>query len=103
MKEVPLAKHKDMVKAVPSDRADQPFCTPVLPGRPGCDRSIPYAHCSKPEHKGMAVNTITVANDVPRRLLPPIGFRQLTGNPLCVRVRGDTQPQKLAATMPQDQ
>src|SRR5262249_27758688 len=99
MAQVALAKNKDMVKAVPSDRSDQPLRTSVLPRRPRCDRSIPYAHCTKPAHKSTSVSTITIANDVPRRPLPPKRFRQLVGNPFRVGVRGDTQPQKLAATV----
>jgi hypothetical protein len=28
---MPLAKHDDMIKAIPPDRSDQPLCTSILP------------------------------------------------------------------------
>jgi hypothetical protein len=33
MAQVPLAEHDDMIKAFPSDRADQPFSMSILPWR----------------------------------------------------------------------
>jgi hypothetical protein len=50
-----------------------------------------------------AIHAIPIANDISWRLLPAIGFGQLTGNPLGARACGHTQPQKLAAGMLQDQ
>ena len=103
MTKVPLAKHDDMVKAIPPDGSNEPFSTSVLPWRPHCNRPIPNTHRSQPTENGMAIDAITVANDVARRPLPPVCLGQLAGNPFRCRMRRDTHPQKLATTMLQDQ
>jgi hypothetical protein len=81
MAKVLLAKHNDMVKAIPPDRSDKPLRTSVLPRRSWCDRPIPYAHCSKTPDEGIAIDAIPISNDISWRLLPAIGLRELTGNP----------------------
>jgi hypothetical protein len=53
--------------------------------------------------KDTAIDAIPVANDIPRRLLPPVCLGQLPGNPFGARMRGYTQPQKLTSTALQDQ
>jgi len=54
MPKVPLAKHDNMIKAVPSDRADEPLTITILPWRSRGGRPIPDAHCPKtPETVGM--------------------------------------------------
>src|SRR6478672_7316218 len=103
MAEMSFAEHNNMVKTIPSDRADEPLRVSVLPGRPWRDRPIPYTHCSKPLDDNLAIDAIAIANDISRRLLPAVGFGQLTGNPMGARACGHTQPQKLAAGMLQDQ
>src|SRR5262245_11117575 len=96
---VPLAKHNDMVEAIPPDRSDEPRRTPVLPWRPHCSRPITDTHRSQPAGNGLAIDAITVANEVARRPLPPVCLGQLAGNPLRGRVRRDAHPQKLATTV----
>ena len=98
-----LAKHDDMVKAIPSDRSDEPLRTSVLPGRSWCDRPISDTHGSQSAEKSMAIGAIPVANDVSRRPLPPVCLRQLMGNPFGARMRRYAQPQKLATGVLQDQ
>jgi hypothetical protein len=66
-------------------------------------RPIPYTHCSKPPDDDIVIDAIPIANDISWRLLPTVGFGQLTGNPMGVRACGHTQPQKCAARMLQDQ
>ena len=100
---MPLAEHNNMVKTIPSDRTDEPLRISVLPWRPWRDRPIPYTHCSKPLDDDIAIDAIPIANDISWRLLPAVGFGQLTGNPMGARACGHTQPQKLAAGMLQDQ
>jgi hypothetical protein len=103
MAEMPFAEHNNMVKTIPSDRTDEPLRISVLPWRPWRDRSIPYTHCSKPLDDDIAIDAVSITNDVSWRLLPAVGFGQLTGNPMGARACGHTQPQKLAAGMLQDQ
>src|SRR5262245_32199034 len=97
-----VTEHNNVVKAVPPDRADKPLRISVLPRRSRCDRPIPNAHRSKAAHEDLAIDAIPIANDVSRRLLPAISLGELMGNPCGIRMRGHTQPQKLAAGMLQD-
>jgi hypothetical protein len=83
---VPLTKYDDMVKAIPPDRPDEPLRTSILPWRSWCDRTIPYAHRSQPAEKGIAIDAISIANDISRSLLPPVCFCQLAGNPFRARM-----------------
>jgi hypothetical protein len=59
--------------------------------------------CSKPLDDDIAINAISIANDTSWRLLPAVGFGQLTGNPTGARTCGHAQPQKLAPGMLQNQ
>src|SRR6266550_5008004 len=103
MTKVPLAKHHDMVEAIPSEGSDQRFRTSILPWRLYCNRSIANTHRLQPADNGVAIDAITVANDVARRPLPSVGLGQLAGNPFCRRMCRNAHPQKLATTMLQDQ
>src|SRR5262245_42788762 len=88
MTQMLLAEDNDMIKAVPSDRTDEPFCAAVLPWRSRRGRSVSYAHCSEPLDKGFAVGAVPIANEISRRLLPVAGFSQLAGDPFGVRMCG---------------
>jgi hypothetical protein len=57
-------------------------------------QSIPYTHRSKPAEEDTAINAIPIANDIARRLSPPVCLGQLAGNPFRARMRGYTQPQE---------
>src|SRR5262245_55460382 len=103
MTKVPLAKHNDMVEAIPSDRSNEPLRTSVLPWGACCSRPIANTHRLQPTENDVAIDAITVANDVAGRLLPPICLGQLAGNPFRSRMRRGTHPQKLATTVLQDQ
>ncbi len=100
---MPLAEDNDMVKAIPSNRTDEPLRMPVLPWRSWCDRPVPNAHRANATDKDVAIDTIPIANDILRRLLPAVCLGELTRNPLGARMRGHAQPQNLTAGMPQDQ
>jgi hypothetical protein len=60
MAEMSFAEHNNMVKTIPSDRADEPLRVSVLPGRPWRDRPIPYTHCSKPLDDNLAIDAIAI-------------------------------------------
>ena len=94
---MPLAEDNDMVKTIPSDRTDEPLRMSVLPWRSWCDRPVPNAHRANATDKGIAIDTIPIANNILRRLLPAVCFGELTRNPLGVRMRGHAQPQNLTA------
>src|SRR3977135_4584397 len=94
---MPLAEDNDMVKAIPSDRPDELLRMSVLPWRSWCDRPVPNAHRANATDKDIAIDTIPIANDILRPLLPAVGLGELTRNPLGARMRGPAQPQNLTA------
>jgi hypothetical protein len=92
MAKVQLAEYDNVVEAVPSDRADQPFRMSVLPWRSWGGRPIPNAHCPKTPDEDVAINAVPIANDVSRGLLPAECLGELTSDPFGTRMRGYTQP-----------
>src|SRR5262245_17736758 len=64
---VPLAKHNNMIKAIPPD----PLRTSILPWRPCRNRPITDTHRSQPAENNLAIDAVAVTNDVARRPLPP--------------------------------
>ena len=66
-----------------------------------CGASISYAHRLNPTGKDIAVGTFAVANNISRRLLPPVYLGKLPGDPFGVRMRSDSQAQKLAICLVQ--
>ena len=55
MAKVPLAKHNDMIQAIPPDRADQSLRISVLPRRSCRSRPVTNAHRMKAAGKNVAV------------------------------------------------
>ena len=100
MAEMPLAEHNNMVKAIPSNRTDEPLRISVLPWRPWRDRSISYAHCAEPFEDDIAIDAISIANDVPWRLLPTVSLGQLTGDPIGTWAYGHTPATEGASNTP---
>jgi hypothetical protein len=43
---VRFAKHDHVVETFTADRADESLNVSILPGRSGCDRMVPNAHCT---------------------------------------------------------
>jgi hypothetical protein len=86
-----LAEDYDMIKALPSDRTDEPFRVAVLPWRLCRDRPISYAHCPEPPDEGFPVGAVSIANDISRRFLPAAGFGHLASDPFGVWIGGDSR------------
>ncbi len=86
MPKVPLAKYDDVIKAVPSDRADQPFTITVLPWRSRRRRTVPDTHRPKSPDDNIAIRAISVTNDISRRVLPSECFGELTSDPFGIRM-----------------
>jgi len=89
---MPFAEYDNMVNALPSDRADQPFRTPVLPRRAWRGRSISYAHRAKPLDEYLAIGPVAITDKQRWSLLPATGLGHLTANPLGSWVRGGAEP-----------
>src|SRR5215470_14712821 len=100
---VPFAKNDDMVKAIPSDRADQPFSVRILPGRPRGYRPVSDTHRFHALLECDAVDTIAVAHNIPWHRVPRMSFDKLASNPLGSRVPGHPEPYDLASIVTQDE
>src|SRR5882672_5668714 len=83
MTKMPLAEHNNVVKALPSDRADKSFSKSVLPWGTWRRRSIANAHRSHSSYKNIAVSPIPVADQILGSLFPAACFHDLICNPFC--------------------
>jgi hypothetical protein len=103
MPKMPLTKHDNMVKTIPSDRADQPLTIAILPWRSRRDWPIPNAHRPKTPDKDIAVAIVPIANEVAWPLLPATSLRQLATYPFGAWMRGCPKPQDFTAAVLTDQ
>ena len=83
-----LAKDDNVIKAFPSDRADQAFAMSVLPRRAGSGWFVANAHRAQTSFKDIAIGAVPVANKIFRRLFPAAGFGELAGDPFRSGMRG---------------
>jgi hypothetical protein len=105
MAKVPFAHHHDMVKALASDRSDQPFNMTVLPRRAWRDRPVSNAHgaqsaCDRDTIGGVTVST--VSDEVAWRLAPRECFGDLSDDPLGGRTRRHIGPDEPSPLQSQD-
>src|SRR5712675_965758 len=101
--EVALTEHNNVVKAVPSDRTDQPFGISILPRGAWRRWSVANAHRSKPSDEDIAIGLIAIADQIVGSLFPAACFRDLICNPFCGRMRCDAEPYDLSSAVPHDQ
>src|ERR1700722_6488371 len=92
-----------MLKAVPSDRTDQPFGICVLPRGTRRCWSVADTYRSEPADKDLAIGPVPVANEIAGSLFPPACFRDLICDPFCGWMRCDAKPQNMSPTVPHDQ
>lgn len=97
-----LAKHKDVVEALPSDRTDQPLCIRVLPGRSRRDGAVADAHCLQPPTHSVPISCISVSDQVTRHFIPREGVGDLPSYPLRRRMIGNADRYNLPPFMVQD-
>src|ERR1700730_15478905 len=82
MAKMPLAEHNNVVKALPSDRADESFSKSVLPWGTCRRRSIAKIHLSKPSHEDLAIGPVPASDQIAGNLFPTICFRELICDPV---------------------
>ena len=92
MPQMTLTDDHDMINALPSDRADEPFRVPILPRRARRRRSIPDSQRPNPAGRYFAVDCITIPKEISRRFLPADDLRELIGDPLRSRMCGHPEP-----------
>ena len=87
-----FAEDDDMVETFPPDRANQPFRKSILPWRSRRSGPVTNADGAKLPFEYLAVDTVTIADDVPWHRLPAAGLAKLPGDPLGRRMRRHAQP-----------
>ena len=92
MAQVSFAEDDDMIKTFPSDRTNQSFRMSILPWRSRRGGPITNAHGAKPLFEYFAIDTVAIAEDVPRHRLPAAGLGKLSGDPFGRRMRRHAQP-----------
>src|SRR5215467_14182342 len=80
-----------MVQAFPSNRADQPLGECILPGTSRCGDHFFYAQRLYATTKLVAVDRITVANQIMHGIAFCKGFHDLLSRPFGGRVLGDAE------------
>ena len=65
-----LAQDDEMVHALAPDRSDQPFGKAILPRRGRRGRLVPDAHGAHSACDDGAIDSIPIADEVARRLIP---------------------------------
>jgi hypothetical protein len=70
-----------MVQAFASDRADQPLRIGILLGRPMCRRVATGGRCPEPLVDELAIDGVTITDQIVRRLVAGKGLRDLAGDP----------------------
>src|ERR1700726_3264076 len=101
--EVALAEYKNVVKAFPSDRTDQPFSISILPRGARRRGSIADAYRSESADKNLTISAVPVTNEIAGSLLPPACFRDLICDPFRGWMRCDAKPQNISPAAPHDQ
>ena len=103
MTQMPLSEDYYVIKAFPSDRADQSFTMPVLLGRPWRGRFIAIAHRTKMPLEDFAIDAISITDEIFRRLVPTAGFGDLLSDPTCGGMFSHAKPQHQPPTLLHDQ
>ena len=74
---MPLAEHNNVVKALPSDRADKSFSNSVLPWGTWRRRSIANTYRPQSSVEDLAITPVPVADQIVGSLPPATCFREL--------------------------
>jgi hypothetical protein len=53
-----------------TDRADESLNASILPGRSGCDRTVPNAHGTDPLQEDWTIRGVSIPNEISRRVVP---------------------------------
>src|SRR5262245_61875831 len=100
--QVPLAQGDDIIDALATDRSDQPLGEAVLPRRARRNGLVTDAHGSQSAGDGGTVDSVPIADQVARGLIPRERLRDLTCNPFRGRVCRDVDPDQGSAFLPDD-
>ena len=77
-----LAQDDEMVHALAPDRSDQPFGKAILPRRGWCGWLVPDAHGAHSACDDGAIDTIPIADQILRRIVPRKRLRYFDAQPI---------------------
>jgi hypothetical protein len=97
-----LAQDDTVVHTLASDRSDQSFGKAILPRRDRRDRLIPDAHGANSAHDDGAKDSISIADEVMRRLIPGECLSELARDPFSRRICSDVDPDQVSAAQTDD-
>src|SRR5246127_1112198 len=97
-----LAQNDDVIQTLTPDRSDQPFGNAVRPRRDWCGRLVPDAHGAQSARDNTAIDSVPIADEIVRSLIPRKRLGYLTCNPFCRRICCDVDPGEVSAVDPND-
>src|ERR1700745_1269748 len=97
-----LAQNDDVIQTLTPDRSDQPFGNAVRPRRDWCGSLVPDAHGAQSARDNTAIDSVPIADEIVRSLIPRKRLGYLTCNPFCRRSCCDVDPDELSAAQPDD-
>jgi hypothetical protein len=92
-----LAQDDEMVHTLAPDRSDQPFGKAILPRRGRRYGLVPDAHGANSAGDNGALDSIPIADEVLRSLIPGKRLGQLVCDPFSRRVCCDVDPDQVSA------
>ena len=87
--EMPFVDHDDVIEAFPSNRPDDALGEGILPGGSRGDDDLAHPQAFHPPYEHVAVDSVTIAEQVLGRGLFREGLDQLLGGPGSGWVDGD--------------
>ena len=97
--EMPLVEHNEMIEAFPADGADDALGEGILPGRVGRDEDLVHAHAVDSTVKGVAVDRVTIPEEMAWGRVLGERLDDLLGGPSGPGVVGDVDVNELATIM----
>src|SRR5208283_145174 len=88
---MPLTEDHNMVQALATNRSDQPFRVSILPGTPGCDDNFFHAQRLEATTKLVAVDRVTITDQVMLGVTIRKGFHNLLSSPFRGRMFRDAE------------
>lgn len=88
-----LSKRDEVVGALATYRADEPFCKRILPRGSSRNRSVTDPHRAKAPFECLAVSAVAITDQVFRCPIPWKSLGDLPSNPFCGGMRRDIRVQ----------
>ena len=101
--EMPFVDHDDVIKAFPSDRADDAFGEGILPGRSRGDEDLAHPEALHPPDEHIAVDRVPIAEQVLGCGLFQEALDKLVGGPGGGWVVGDVDMDEFSTVVSEDQ